>query len=118
MLCAFGDQCIVILAPKIACLVQGASNYADGLELRLRVGHGFLVYGECLGEELIGYFFEAVAVCRLPAGAEQPQRQLGGPGSVDAGVERRDGRMEELVERRRLGGPVIVEVFALLKTPG
>ena len=112
---ALRNQRIVILLPETSRAMQRPCNNTNSLELCPGVRDGFLVDGERLCEELIGYFFEASLVSDLSAGDEETETEVR---STVAGVEGGDGGVHEFEEGGGLRGPVVVVVFAGLVLSG
>lgn len=113
---ALGDESVVVVAAEVAAGVQTAGDDAHSLELGAAVADGLLVDGEGLREELVRNLLVTRLVRDLAAGDEEAQGEVGSAG--DAGVERAEEGVRELVQRRRLRVPIVVEVLACLEFPG
>ena len=111
---ALGYEVVVVVFAEIPGRVQGVGDDAHGLELRPGIRDGFFVHGERLRKELVRHLLELALIRDLSAEEEQAQGQIG---SAHAGVKRRDALVHELVQRRRHGGPFVVEMFAGLVAP-
>lgn len=110
-----GDEGVVVVSAEVSSSVKTSSNDADSLELCTTVANCLLVYSEGLREEFVSNFFVARLISDLAACNKEPEREVC---CTAAGVQRAEEGVCELVKRRRLRIPVVVEMFARLEFPG